>query len=341
MRSGSPGDLALPSAEELLAQSAVVRIPLSVPFRGISHREAVLLAGPLGWAEFAPFPEYGDVEAARWLSCAIEAGWHGWPAPVRDSVGVNATVPAVPAAEVPDVLARFEGCRTAKVKVAQRGQDLRDDLDRVAAVRDQLGATANIRVDANAGWDLAQARDALTRLSAYDLEYAEQPVAEVSDLARLRRVLVADRVPVPIAADESIRRAQDPIRIAREQAADLIVVKVAPLGGVGAALEIVAQCGLPAVVSSALDTSVGIAAGVALAAALPGLVHDCGLGTVALMTGDVTGVSLRPVGGRLRVAAAQQARADVRPDLVQRYRADQGTQRWWRERLMRCRALLG
>ncbi|MGI8948801.1 MAG: o-succinylbenzoate synthase [Ornithinimicrobium sp.] len=331
----------LPDIQELLASAVVVRIPLSLPFRGISHREAVLLRGPLGWAEFAPFTEYADAEASRWLLAAIEGGWYGWPAPVRDSVGVNATVPAVPAAQVPGVLARFPGCTTAKVKVAQRGQGLMDDLDRVAAVRAHLGPAARVRVDANAGWDLTQARDALIRLSAYDLEYAEQPVAEVPDLARLRRTLAADGVSVPIAADESIRRAQDPIRIAREQAADLVVVKVAPLGGVRAALRIVAQCGLPAVVSSALDTSVGIAAGVALAAALPDLRHDCGLGTVALLQGDVTGAPLRPAQGLLTLDAAHRALAGVRAELMEQHRADPGTAGWWLARLARCRALLG
>lgn len=340
MRPTPPGPV-LPEADELLAGAVVVRIPLVLRFRGVTHREAMLIRGPLGWAEFAPFTEYADHESARWLLAAIEAGWLGWPDPVRESIAVNATVPAVPAEEVAAVLTRFPGCTTAKVKVAQPGQSLRHDLDRVAAVRDQLGAAGAIRVDANGGWDLAQARHALTRLSAYDLEYAEQPVAEVADLARLRILLAAARVPVLIAADESVRRAADPLRIAREEAADLVVVKVAPLGGVTAALDIVAQCGLPAVVSSALDTSVGIAAGVALATAMPRLGHACGLGTVALLAADVSGAPLRPMDGRLTVQDARASRADVREDLLERHRADATTTRRWRERLQRCRTLLG
>lgn len=340
MRRTPPGSV-LPDAEELLAGAVVVRIPLVVRFRGVTHREAMLIRGPLGWAEFAPFPEYADDESARWLLAAIEAGWLGWPDPVRESVAVNATVPAVPADQVAAVLARFPGCTTAKVKVAQRGQRLMDDLDRVAAVRDHLGSMGAVRVDANAGWDLVQAADALARLSAYGLEYAEQPVAEVADLARLRRRLAADRIPVPIAADESVRRAADPLRIAREQAADLVVVKVAPLGGVGAALQIVQECGLPAVVSSALDTSVGMSAGFALAAALPRLEHACGLGTVALLDGDVSGAPLRPRRGRLTLEMARTARAEVSQDLLARHRADPPTTRRWRERVQRCRAVLG
>jgi len=334
---GSP----LPGVDELLAGAVVVSIPLAVPFRGITQREAMLLRGPLGWSEFSPFPEYADEESARWLLAAVEAGWWGWPDPIRASVAVNATVPAVPADQVGSVLARFPGCTTAKVKVAQAGQRLSDDVDRVAAVRDHLGARAAIRVDANGGWDLDQARHALTHLSAYDLEYAEQPVAQVADLARLRILLAAALVPVLIAADESIRRAADPLLIAREQAADLVVVKVAPLGGVTAALDIVAQCGLPAVVSSALDTSVGIAAGVALATALPRLDHACGLGTVALLEADVSGAPLRPQNGRLTVQGARASRADVRADLLERHRADATTTRHWRARLQRCRMLLG
>ncbi|MGL5861586.1 MAG: o-succinylbenzoate synthase, partial [Phycicoccus sp.] len=273
---------------EVLDAVHVVAIPMRMPFRGISVRDAVLIEGPVGWGEFAPFAEYGVLEASRWLAGAIEAAWAGWPDPVRHEVPVNATVPAVLASHVPDVLARFPGCATAKVKVAERGQSLADDLDRVAAVRDALGAAGRVRVDANGAWSVADAVDALTTLSRYGLEYAEQPCATVEDLRDLRVALARAGVDVPVAADESIRRADDPLRVRELGAADLVVVKVAPLGGVRSALRVVEECGLPAVVSSALDTSVGIAAGVALAAALPSLEHACGLGTVALLGGDVT-----------------------------------------------------
>ncbi len=306
----------------------VVSLPMRVPFRGVAHREAVLLEGPAGWGEFSPFLEYDDAEAARWLAAAVEAATVGWPAPVRASVPVNATVPAVAAAEVPGVLARFPGCTTAKVKVAQAGQALADDVARVAAVRDALGPSGRVRVDANAAWTLEQARAALDALAPYDLEYAEQPCASLEDLAALRGR------GVPIAADESIRKADDPLRVAVLGAADVVVLKVAPLAGVRPALAVAAACGLPVVVSSALDTSVGIAAGVALAAALPDLPYACGLGTASLLATDVTSDPLLPVDGALPVRP-------VVPDLRGAVRAPADRERWWRARLDRCSAILG
>src|SRR5665811_152807 len=140
---------------------SVVQIPMRVRFRGVTMRESVLIRGPKGWGEFAPFPEYDDLESSRWLAAAFEAGWVGWPHPVRGSVPVNATVPAVPADEVAGILARYDGCTTAKVKVAELGQSLQDDADRVAAVRDVMGAEARVRVDANGGWTVAEATDCL------------------------------------------------------------------------------------------------------------------------------------------------------------------------------------
>lgn len=316
------------SVDELLEDLHVVTLPLTTRFRGVTEREVALVRGPAGWGEFAPFVEYGPTEAARWLDAAIEAAWEGWPQPVREEVPVNATVPAVPAADVAAVLARYDGCTTVKVKVAERGQDLRDDLDRVAAVRDVMGPDARIRVDANGGWSLTQAADSLSLLAQYGLEYAEQPCADVRDLARLRVELARQGVDVPVAADESIRKAEDPLEVARLRAADVIVVKVAPLGGVASALRVVEQCGLPAVVSSAIDSSVGLRAGVALAAALPELHHACGLGTGALLAADVTGEPLLPVAGGLRVR-------DVVPDprLLAEHAAPREREQWWRERI--------
>jgi len=304
---------------------------MRVRFRGVMEREAVLLCGPAGWGEFAPFLEYDDAESARWLAAALEAGWQGWPVAQRSSVPVNATVPAVPADEVAAVLARYDGCTTAKVKVAERGQDLADDVDRVAAVREVMGPHGRIRVDANGGWDLEQARGALTRLARYGLEYAEQPCATVEDLARLRTALARGGTEVLVAADESIRKASDPLRVAREGAADVVVVKVAPLGGVRAALAVARACGLPTVVSSALDTSVGISAGVALAAARPELPFACGLGTVELMACDVAVPSVVPRGGSLPVAAAE-----VDPLLLVRWAAPAERRDWWVDRVRRC-----
>lgn len=324
-----------PGLSDVLDVMHVVSVPMAVRFRGVTSREAVLLRGPAGWGEFSPFLEYQPHEASRWLASALESAWSGWPESCRDAVPVNATVPAVTPDEVPAVLARFDGARTAKVKVAEAGQSLRDDVDRVAAVRDRLGPEARIRVDANGAWSVAQATEALSRLAAYGIEYAEQPCGQVEELRDLRLRLARLGVDVPVAADESIRKAQDPVRVARLEAADVVVVKVAPLGGVRHALDIVADCGLPAVVSSALDTSVGMAAGVALAAALPDLPYACGLGTVALLGGDVSRTPLLPRGGALRVG-----RVDADEELLTRWAAPAERVAWWRERVTACHALM-
>lgn len=329
-----------PQLDELLAAAHVVTLPMRVRFRGVTEREAVLLEGPRGWAEWAPFTEYDDRDAARWLAAAVELGWADVPAPVRASVGVNATVPAVTADRVEGVLARYDGCRTAKVKVAEPGQGLADDVARVTEVRRVMGPGARVRVDANGAWTVPDALEALRALAPLGLEYAEQPCATVEELAALRLALARAGVEVPVAADESVRRAEDPLRVAREHAADLVVVKVAPLGGVARALEIVEACGLPAVVSSALDTSVGLAAGVRLAAALPHLDHDCGLGTAALLAADVVPDPLLPQGGSVTTDRADAARAAVDPARLTAYRSSAEREHWWRERLARAHALL-
>ncbi|AMB41407.1 MULTISPECIES: o-succinylbenzoate synthase [Paenarthrobacter] len=324
----------LPSLEELQESARVVSLPMRVKFRGIMQRETLLLKGPLGWGEFCPFPEYGDDESSRWLAAALEAGWQGFPPALRDTIPVNATVPAVSADRVPGVLARFGRVDAVKVKVAERGQDVAEDIARVTAVREAL-PDASIRVDANGGWDVDQAVGALGRLSAVGLEYAEQPVPTIKGLAEVRRRLAATGIPVPIAADESVRKEEDPLRVAKAGAADLIVVKVAPLGGVARALDIVAQAGLPAVVSSALDTSVGIRAGLALAAALPSLPYACGLGTVSLFASDITLNPLVADDGAIRL---REAVAD--PGLLEQYAATGERRDWWLDRLGRVHAVL-
>ena len=316
----------------------VVRLPLRVRFRGLLEREALLLRGPTGWGEFSPFVEYDDAESARWLAAAVEAATAPPPTAVRALIPVNATVPAVPAAEVGDVLARFAGCTTAKVKVGEPWQSLADDVARVAEVRVALGSVGRIRVDANGAWDVDQALRALTALAPYGLEYAEQPCATLDDLGRLRVALARARVDVLVAADESIRKADDPLKVAAAGSADVVVLKVAPLGGVRTALRVAEQCGLPVVVSSALDTSVGIAAGVALAAALPELPYACGLGTAALFARDVVDPPLRPTGGGIEVARALATSPD--PGRLADLAAPADRQRWWRDRLERCAALL-
>ncbi|GAA1464690.1 o-succinylbenzoate synthase [Microbacterium thalassium] len=323
----------LPSLDDLLASARIVSLPLAVRFRGVDVREAALFEGPEGWTEFSPFLEYGDAEAATWLAAAIDFGWLPQPAPVRDLVVVNATVPAVPAASVPGVLARYDGCRTAKVKVAERGQTLADDVARVRAVREAMGPEGRVRIDANGAWNIDEAEHAVHALAEFDLEYVEQPCAGIDELAELRRRV--KYMGIPIAADESVRKASDPLAVARAGAADLLVIKAQPLGGVRRALDIVAEAGLPAVVSSALDTSVGLSMGAALAASLPDLPYDCGLGTASLLGADVAEPALLPRAGRV---PAQRVEAD--PRLLDAFASAPGRAAWWRERIARCHALL-
>ena len=311
----------------------VVALPLVTRFRGIDVREAVLLRGPSGWTEFSPFVEYADDEASTWLAAAVDYGWGAEPELVRDVIPVNATLPAVGPEEVAAVLARFGATRTVKIKVAERGQTLADDVARVRAVRELLGPAGRIRVDANGGWNVDEAEHAAHALSPFDLEYLEQPCATVPELAELRGRL-HDWL-LPIAADESVRKAADPLAVVDAGAADLLVVKAAPLGGIAAALRIVAASGLPAIVSSALDTSVGLAMGARLAAALPDLEYDCGLGTAALLAADVSAHPLLPREGRIPVD-----RVDADAGLIEKWAAPAERRDWWLARLDRCADLL-
>ena len=323
----------LPPLADLLATARVVALPLAARFRGVETREALVLEGPEGWTEFSPFVEYADAEAATWLAAAIDFGWRPAPTPVRDHVRANATMPAVAASEVPRILERDDGCRTVKVMVAEAGQVLADDVARVGAVRAAMGPEGRVRVDANGAWTVDEAERAVHALAEFDLEYVEQPCAEIDELAQLReRIAYLD---IPIAADESVRKAADPLRVARSGAADLLVVKAAPLGGVYAARDIVAKAGLPAVVSSALDTSIGLSMGAALAAALPQLDYDCGLGTAALFTADVVASPLVPRAGALTLERPRPTGADLAS-----VEASAERRAWWLERLRRCYALL-
>jgi len=317
----------MPTLPDLLDRLHVVALPMRVRFRGITTREVALIDGPAGWGEFGAFAEYAPPEAAHWLASGIESAYHRLPPPRRDRIPINATVPAVGAAQVSEVLARFPGARTAKVKVAEPGQRLADDVERVNAVRELV---ATVRVDANGGWSVDEAAAAAAALTADGpLEYLEQPCATVPELAELRR-----RVDVPIAADESIRKADDPLAVVRAGAADIAVLKVAPLGGVSALLDIAAQIDVPVVVSSALDSAVGIAGGLAAAAALPELHHACGLGTGGLFAEDVADVAI-PVDGYLPVRP-------VVPDQVrlQALAAPQQRRQWWIDRVKACYPLL-
>jgi O-succinylbenzoate synthase len=289
--------------------TAVYRVSLRTRFRGIDVRDGVLVRGPAGWGEFSPFWDYDLTESRRWWAAAEEAAVHGWPTAVRDSVPVNVTVPAVGPRQA-HAIVTASGCRTAKVKVAEPGQTPADDLARVEAVRDALGRSGAIRVDANAAWDVDTAAARIAELDRVGLEYVEQPCATLPELAALRR-----RIDVRIAVDEGVRRSADPLNLHLREAADVVVLKVQPLGGVRAALRVAEAHGLPCVVSSALESSVGIAAGVALAAALPELPFACGLATVALFTDDVTSAPLLPVDGELPVRRPEPDRlADVAAD---------------------------
>jgi O-succinylbenzoate synthase len=319
----------LPELADLLGTARVVQLPMRSRFRGITLREAVLFEGPEGWTEFSPFVEYGDHEAAAWLHAAIDFGWRRTPTLLRDTIPVNATVPAVAAADVPAVLGRYPGTRTAKVKVAEPGQALADDVARVRAVREHLGPEGRVRIDANALWNVDEAEHAIHALAPFDLEYVEQPCASVEELAEIRRR--TRYMDIPIAADESVRKASDPLAVARAGAADLLVIKAQPLGGIHSALRIVAEAGLPVVVSSALDTSVGIAMGAHLAAAIPDLDFDCGLGTVAMFEHDVAVEPLVPADGAIPVV-----RPEVSSAQLDRLTATDDRRDWWLDRVRRC-----
>lgn len=272
-------------------------IPMRTSFRGISVREGMVARGPRGWTEWSPFWDYAATESASWLRAALEAAHEPWPPALRDRIPVNCTVPAVGPREARSAVATSGGCRTAKVKVAEQGQTLADDVARVEAVADALGAGGRLRVDANGGWSVDEAVTAIAALdrAAGGLEYVEQPCRTVHELAAVRR-----RAEVPVAADESIRRAGDPLRVKTLEAADIAVLKVQPLGGIGACLRIAEQLELPVVVSSALESSIGLAAGLALAAALPELPYACGLHTLGLLDGRIA-VDLPVTGGTMRV----------------------------------------
>lgn len=324
----------LPSVPDIISSLRVVALPLRQRFRGIDVREVALFEGPQGWTEFSPFLEYDDAESAAWLAAAIDFGWAATPALFRSSIRVNATLPVVGPESVAAILDRFPGCRTVKIKVAEHGQQLADDVARVSAARDYLGAEGRIRVDANGGWNVDEAEHAIHALAPLDLEYVEQPCATVDELADIRRRV--KYMGVPIAADESVRKESDPLEVARSKAADLLVIKAQPLGGVRRALSIVDAAGLPVVVSSALETSVGISMGAYLAASITDLPFDCGLATVSLLAADVTGEPLVPVGGAIDVRRVIPTSALLDAHAVDAERRD-----WWISRLTGCHAILG
>ena len=322
-----------PSLEEVLAGAVAFAVPLRAPFRGLRRREGVLIEGPSGWGEFAPFDDYDDLHAGRWLAAAIEAAWGLWPAPVREEIDVNAIIPDVDPTQA-GILAREaireQGCRTIKVKV---GRSLAEDEARVSAVREALdnaGVDGRIRLDANAAWSLDEALVRLRRLRSYGIEYIEQPCADLADVVRIRAELG-----VQVAVDEIIRKSEDPSSLRLAGMVDFAICKPMTVGGVHATLAIAASVGVPVVISGSLDTSVGLAASIAAAAALPELTTACGLGTGVLLSGDVTSEPLLPRNGRVPVGR-------IAPDwdaLVHAGQAiAQDRAKWWRDRLQRAYA---
>ena len=292
-----------------------VRLPLRVPLGGSKHRDAVLLHGPMGWGEWSPLPGYPS-DPATCRRAAEEAASAPWPAPVRSRVEVNALVPGVGPDEAAALAAAAasDGYSSFKVKVGDDADHvpgrISADVDRVAAVRNAVGPRARLRVDANGAWRIADiAVLAVARMSRFGLELVEQPVPTLEGLAEVRR-----RVPVPVAADECVRDVDDARRLAELGAADALVVKVQPLGGVGAALQVAEAAGVAVIVSSMHETSIGLAAGLALAAALDELPYACGLGTAALFAADVVVEPLVPIAGVLELR-----RPDPDPERLERY----------------------
>ena len=319
-----------PTLAEVLDAAVPFALPLRRRFRGLDVREGVLIKGPSGWGEFAPFDDYSDAAAARWLASAIEAAFGEWPRPVRTDVEVNAIIPAVSSADAAGLAREAvleHGIRTVKIKVGSA--DLADDEARVASVRDVLDTVLGrgrgaVRIDANGAWDVTRGEVALRRLSAYGIEYVEQPCATVAELLALRR-----RVDVPFAADESIRTSADPSAVRVREFADIAVLKPAPLGGALATLRLAESLDVPVVVSGSLDSSVGLDTAVAAAAALPDLPYACGLGTGALFAADLATPRLAAHG----VLAVGRTSPDLPALIAARDHMDDARVLWWRERL--------
>jgi O-succinylbenzoate synthase len=313
--------------KELLSTMRVVALPMKTDFRGVTVREVALFKGEYGWGEFSPFLEYGDPESSRWLASAIEAATQPRPPRLRSSIPVNGTIPDTNDKKIiEDLVASYPGVKTYKVKV---GANLSEDIVRLARIR-SLGRKVNIRIDVNGLWSV---KEALTNLYAFyenvgPFEYVEQPCATLDEMRELKSKI---HIPLKIAADEVIRKAEDPFAIDLKGAADIVMLKVQPLGGITRSLAIAEHHGLPAVVSSALESAVGINYAVELAASLKDLNFDCGLATGSLMAKNVAELPI--VDGSIAVSDLDINfdSLDVAPD---RYE-------WWKNRAMRCAEVLG
>jgi len=327
----------MPSLSALRASARVVSIPLRTRFRGLIERELLIFEGPNDFSEWAAFPEYGDEEAASWLAAAIEWGYQDLPKPLRQTIPVNAILPAVETAEIEKILKRFGAFQSVKIKVAEKGQSADQDIQRITFVR-ELYPSAKIRLDANGGFDVASAISLIESLRQRQifLEYFEQPVATIAELAELKLEIAKRGLNTLIAADESVRKSTDPLAAELAGAADLLVLKSAPLGGIKSALEIAAKSSLAVIPSSAMQSSVGLAAELHFAACLPDLDYDAGLGTGRLFAGDLVKDPLVPENGviELRVPEINLSALDT-------LKAEDHRYDWWIDRLVRCGRLLG
>ena len=315
--------MSLPSEiAAVLHNAVVVSIPTTTDFRGISYREVMLFEGPAGWSEFSPFLEYDARESARWLTAAIEGAYRPWPEFKRSEIGINATLPRIPAEDVAAFLQNFAGCSTVKMKV----NDFESDADRLEAVLDAV-PDAKIRLDVNGGWSLDDARKHIFNYHhrfGNVFDYIEQPTLGTDDLRILK-----NEIPFRIAADESIRKELNQDFSSLHEYADVAIIKWAPIGGFAAAQKLITEIGLPVVVSSALETGIGISHGLALAASVSILDGACGLGTVALLASDVVAPAVLPISGEILVSRAV-------PDdgLLTQFQADIDRTTWWENRII-------
>ena len=316
--------------EQILGTAKVLSIPMRTKFRGLTTREVLLFEGPNGWAEWSPFTEYEDEEACIWLKAAIEWAFGDIPKTDVKTIKVNATLPAVKDVQI--ALEPFSKFEVVKIKVAEPGQTLQDDLDRIHQVREHY-PDARIRLDANGNWDIETALKIAKTIHQENvpLEYLEQPVRTIAEMAELK--LKLQEFNIKIAADESVRKVSDPLAVAQANAADILVLKVAPLGGINNALAIAKEAGLPVVVSSALETSVGISMGAHLAALLCSE-YASGLGTAALLAEDVTDEPLIPVDGEIGIRRIQ-----VSAHLIESQTCSAATTAVWLERFIRALGL--
>lgn len=305
----------------ILDSLRVVSLPMKVNFRGINHREVALFQGPQGWAEFSPFLEYSDEESARWLACAIEAATQAPPTLYRSSVGVNATMPALNGeSEIAQILAGFPGCTTVKIKV---GTNEKQDLERIATVR-KLSPQSKIRIDVNGLWSVDHAAKFLELCG--EIEYVEQPCATVAELRELK-----SRVDVKIVGDEILRKSTNLFEIDLNGAIDILMLKVQPLGGIKNAHALAAHHKMPVIVSSALESAVGINYGLTLAASFEEMSYDCGLGTGSLLAKNVADIPI--VDGKMQIQRVEP-NFDGLETSADRFD-------WWKNRIMRTAALLG